>query len=239
MLLSGRMDAFLDGQLPQIEEIKLWPARLPAPERPEAAHLAQAVCYGHMLCESRGLEEVIVSVVYVRTDGKTVAEFPQRMTRRECREAFLALWEPWAGRQRLVLAHIRARDASLQAMAFPYDSYRPGQREMAVQVYTAIRRGRRLFAQMPTGTGKSAAVLFPALKALGLGLTGRVYYLTARTTQRQGPRDALARLHCHPLHLWTLVLDAKDRQCPARTVCHPDYCPRARGHFLRDTEAIT
>lgn len=65
-----------------------------------------------------------------------------------------------------------------------------------------------------------------------------MYYLTARTTQRQGPHDALERLRRQPLHLWTLTLDAKDRQCPARTVCHPDWCPRAKGHFLRDAEAI-
>ena len=54
---------------------------------------------------------------------------------------------------------------------------------MAVQVYTAIKRKKRLFACMPTGTGKSSATLFPALKALGEGLTGQVYYLTARSTR--------------------------------------------------------
>lgn len=91
---------------------------------------------------------------------------------------------------------------------------------------------------MPTGTGKSSATLFPALKALGEGLTGQVYYLTARTTQRQGALDALARLHQQTLHLWALVIDAKDRQCPTHTLCHPDYCERAKGHLLRDTEAI-
>ena len=93
---------------------------------------------------------------------------------------------------------------------------------MAVQVYTAIKRKKRLFACMPTGTGKSSATLFPALKALGEGLTGQVYYLTARTTQRQGALDALARLHQQTLHLWALVIDAKDKQCPTHTLCHPD-----------------
>ena len=239
VLLSGRMDAFLEADVPQVEEIKLWPEKLSPPAEPQPAHLAQAVCYGFILCETRHLESVSVSVVYVHTNGHVVAEFPRQLTSLECREAFLALWEPWARRQRLVLAHERARDASLLAMPFPYANYRPGQREMAVQVYTAIRRGRRLFAQMPTGTGKSAAALFPALKAMGQGLTGRVYYLTARTTQRQGPLDALRLLRQRPLHLWTLVLDAKDRQCPHRTLCHPDFCPRAKGHFLRDAEAIT
>ena len=76
---------------------------------------------------------------------------------------------------------------------------------------------------------------FPALKALGEGLTGQVYYLTARTTQRQGALEALRRMRGQPLHLWALTLDAKDKQCPEKTLCHPDWCPRARGHFLRDS----
>ncbi len=139
---------------------------------------------------------------------------------------------------RLLRRHRRERDASLRHLVFPFDAYRPGQREMAVQVYTAVKLGRRLFASMPTGTGKSVAALFPALKALGEGLTGQVYYLTARTTQRQGAVEALRRMRRQPLHLWTLILDAKDRQCPDKTLCHPDYCPRAKGHFLRDHAAI-
>ena len=46
---------------------------------------------------------------------------------------------------------------------------------MAAQVYTAIARQKRLFACLPTGTGKSAATLFPALKALGEGKTEQIF----------------------------------------------------------------
>ena len=237
LLLTGRMDAFLDGEMPQVEELKLWQPRVP-PEEPVPAHMAQAVCYGHMLCETRGCALCEVRVVYVDTKGRVLASFDGPSQRDALRERFMALLEPYARRLRLVRAHERARDASLHALPFPYETYRPGQRELAVQVYTAIRRGRRLFASMPTGTGKSAAALYPALKALGEGHTGRVYYLTARTTQRQGALDALALMRRHPLHLWALTLDAKDRQCPQHTLCHPDFCPRAKGHYLREQDAV-
>ena len=235
--LTGRMDAFCDGDVPVIEEIKLWQGR-EAPLRPYPAHAAQAVCYGHMLCVERGAERVTVSVVYVNRAGKVQAQFDEHLTAEDCRERFMALLLPYLRRLRLLRAHRRARDASLRHLQFPFDTYRAGQREMAVQVYTAVRLRRRLFASMPTGTGKSAATLFPALKALGEGLTGQVYYLTARTTQRQGPLEALIRMRRQPLHLWTLTLDAKDKQCPQKTLCHPDFCPRAKGHFLRDSDAI-
>ena len=237
LLLSGRMDAFCDGDVPVIEEIKLWQHK-DAPLAPIEAHEMQAVCYGHMLCETTGAREVLIRVAYVDRRGRVRGQFDTPLTAEECRARFLTVYEPWLRRNRLLRHHRRERDASLRHLTFPFEGYRPGQREMAVQVYTAVKLGRRLFASMPTGTGKSIAALFPALKALGEGLTGQVYYLTARTTQRQGALEALRRMRQQPLHLWTLTLDAKDKQCPEKTLCHPDYCPRAKGHFLRDHAAI-
>ncbi len=238
LVLNGRMDAFQDGVIPCVEEIKLWQHK-DAPLAPIPAHEMQAVCYGHMICAMQGGHAVDIRVVYVDKRGRVRAQFDERLTAADCAARFDAVLAPYLRRVRMIRKHYRARDASLHHMAFPFDAYRPGQRDMAVQVYTAVKLRRRLFASMPTGTGKSIAALFPALKALGEGLTGQVYYLTARTTQRQGAHEALRRLRAHqPLHLWTLTLDAKDKQCPAPTLCHPDYCPRAKGHFLRDHAAI-
>ena len=237
LLLSGRMDAFRDGDVPIIEEIKLWQHKEP-PQLANPAHEMQAICYGHMLCQTQGAAQVLIRVVYVDRRGKLRGQFDTPLSAEECRERFLTVLLPYVRRMRMLRKHRRERDASLRHLVFPFGEYRPGQREMAVQVYTAVKLGKRLFASMPTGTGKSVAALFPALKALGEGLTGQVYYLTARTTQRQGALEALRRMREQPLHLWTLTLDAKDKQCPERTLCHPDYCPRAKGHFLRDYAAI-
>lgn len=52
-------------------------------------------------------------------------------------------------------------DASLSDLAFPYDGYRAGQRKFAANVYVAIREKKRLFAQAPTGIGKTMAALYP------------------------------------------------------------------------------
>lgn len=235
--ISGRMDAFLDDEIPCVEEIKLWKGK-EAPLSPQAAHWAQAVCYGHMLFCTSPYREILIRVVYVDPEGAIRGEFSRQMGKADCAQVFAGLLEAYLRRLRAVRAHIRARNASLRAVAFPFPEYRPGQRDMAVQVYTAIKRRKRLFASLPTGSGKSAGVLFPALKALGEGLTERVYYLTARTTQRQGPQETIRRLKEKGAQLWVLTLDAKDKQCPHRTACHPDFCPRAKGHYLRDAAAI-
>ena len=79
LLLTGRMDAFCDGEVPIIEEIKLWQRKEP-PLLPFEAHEMQAVCYGHMLCQERGIEKVIIRVVYVDRRGKVRGEFDTPLT---------------------------------------------------------------------------------------------------------------------------------------------------------------
>jgi len=235
--VAGRIDALLRDDCPVIEEIKVWKGKHP-PLEAIPAHRLQAVCYGHMLLQESGGESARIRVAYVNTRGRIVEQFEELLDRESCAEEFRRLTDHYLRRVRILRAHMHERDSSLRELRFPFDTYRAGQREMAAQVYTAIDRGKRLFAEMPTGTGKSAATLFPALKALGAGLTGQVFYLTARTTQRQGPVEALRRMRGQPLRLWTLIMDAKDKQCPTHTVCHPDWCPRAKGHFLRDGDAL-
>ncbi len=238
LVLRGRMDAFLEGDCPVIEEIKLWQTSDP-PDSPNPAHLAQAQVYGHMLMEERpGLSEVCIRVCYVRSSGETVRMFPLDMNREELREVFQNLYLPYLRHLRLLWRHIRARNASLENLSFPFSPWRPGQRDMSVQVFTAIRQKKRLFASMPTGCGKTLAVLFPALKALARGLTGQLFYLTARTTQQQAPMDALQLLSSPSLCLFSLILIAREKVCPEGGVCSPDFCTRARGHFLRDQEAL-
>jgi DNA excision repair protein ERCC-2 len=236
--LSGRMDLFdAEADPPLIEEIKLSPDLTPAEPLPE--HLLQAVCYGFMLATRDGLYEVRLRVCYVTLQGDITAAFEETRTLEELRAAFYALLLPWAAWQNELLAHSLERDRGLVSLPFPYAAFRPGQREMAAQAYTAIQRRKRLFALMPTGTGKTAAVLYPALKALAQGLNRQVFCLTARGTQRYAVLKELDTLRGMGLRLHALTLNAKEKFCPMEHMrCHPGHCERARGHFTRQPAAL-
>ena len=235
ILVFGRMDAFLDGEEPFIEEIKH--SKQP-PEVVRAEHRAQALCYAAMLAEERECAFVRFSVCYVNLEGEVLRAFEERLSKDELKAQMNELLMPYVRFALREAEHRKKRDQSLQALLFPFASYRKGQRELAVQVYTAITRKKRLFASLPTGTGKSAAVLYPALKALGEGKTERIVYLTARNTARQSPLNALGRMLEQGMKARCSVLTAKEKLCPVTARCHPDDCPRARGHFLRQGDAI-
>ncbi len=233
--LFGRMDAYTDGDIPLVEEMKHC-RTVPSQPRPE--HRAQALCYAAMVALLWNKPQVRICVSYVSLEGEVLAQFEESFTAAalsQQTERWLSDYLVFAMREE---AHKQARDMSLQSMGFPYPAYRSGQRELARQVYTAIQRQKRLFASLPTGTGKSAAVLFPALKAMGEGKTGRLLYLTARNTARQSPLEALARMQAQGMQARVSVLTAKEKMCPAPARCHPDDCSRARGHYLRERLAI-
>jgi DNA excision repair protein ERCC-2 len=67
---------------------------------------------------------------------------------------------------------------------FAHETLRPGQRAFCDEVYDTIERRGSLFVNAPTGSGKTAAVLSPALTyALRRGL--KVLFLTSRHTQHE------------------------------------------------------
>lgn len=248
--ISGRIDALHEqGDAPIIEEIKL--SGDPPPEAAIPVHRAQAICYGHLL----GVPEAIIRVLYVRRNGSEAACFDERMDAAAMRAAFLSYVTPYMQMIEDRLRWAEVRDASIRALAFPFASYRTGQRDMSVQAYWAIKHRKRLFAQAPTGTGKTAAALFPALKALGEGLTGQLFYLTARTTGQQNAAQAIAHMQGSGLRLRTLCLTAKEKLCPfaqaarkAREAeegaerrawrCDVLTCPCAAGYFDRLPDAL-
>ncbi|MCL2811184.1 MAG: ATP-dependent DNA helicase [Clostridia bacterium] len=239
--ISGRADGLFErGSLCVVEEIKLASsgALNMADAWPE--HWAQAGCYGHMLCEARGYEAVCLRVLYVDTEGGEAACFERVVDAGKLASDFHMLANAYLIHVEEGVAWRVARDAGLAKLAFPYGEYRKGQRDFAGNVYVAIRDRKRLLAQAPTGIGKTMAALFPALKALGEGLTGQIFYLTARTTGKQAALSALDRLRQAGLALRVLEMTAKEKCCPREggMHCDPEVCPYSKGYYLRIGDAL-
>ena len=125
-------------------------------------------------------------------------------------QELLAQYAPWAKR---AAQWRQARVAALEALPFPFASYRAGQRAMIGAVYKTCCEGNQLLCQAPTGIGKTMSVLYPALKALGEG--GPVFYLTARGTTRAAAENALDVLRGSDpaLPLRSVTLTARDKIC--------------------------
>ena len=139
----------------------------------------------------------------------------------------------WAQQE---LAHRTARDAALATLRFPHPDFRPGQRQLAENIYKAQVAGRCLLAQAPTGIGKTVGSLFPALKAAPAHRLDKIFFLAAKTPGRQLALDAAATIAASDpaLPLRVLELASRDKSCeyPDKT-CHGESCPLARGFYDR------
>lgn len=241
--LYGRADGVFEeeGGGLTVDEIKTTTLSFEQIGEQQAVHLGQAKCYAVMLLA--GLEQppetVAVQLRYYHLEtGETkterfeytaaqLAEFFEDLTRRY--GVWLKLEHDWR----------ITRGESSQAAAFPFPAYRKGQREMAVAVYRAIEQQKRLYVQAPTGIGKTLSSLFPSIKAVGEGKAEKLFYLTAKTVTRAVAEDAMRLMQGGGLRFKSLTLRAKDKSCPNdETICTPDYCARARGHYDRVNGAL-
>lgn len=241
--LEGRADGiFIRDGVPVIEEIKS--TTLPVPDITEdhaPEHWAQGQVYAAIYALQNELPEITVLLTYFQVDEEVVIRFERTYTAEQLNDIVQGLlhrYAPWA---HLAAAWQTRSRAALQTLAFPFSGYRPGQRAMITEVYNVCRDGGQLLCQAPTGIGKTMSVLFPALKALGNGVSGPVFYLTARGTTRTAAEYALTLLRAadSALPLRSITLTAKDKICLLETrECTPEACPYANGYFDRIKDAL-
>ncbi len=232
--VRGRIDGLYASRQPVvIEEIKTTSLSLElVHEQHNPLHWAQAECYAFMYARPRQLDGVTVHLTYYHLDSRKEKTFERYYPMAELEAFFDSLVRPYLAWVRKMSAWQARRDRSIGELEFPYNAYRPGQREMAVAVYRAIRDGSRLYVQSPTGVGKTIATLFPAVKALGQGLAAKIFYLTAKTSGRLVAEKALDDMRQNGLQVIGVTLTAKEKICfcpPA--VCDPEVCVFARGYF--------
>ncbi|HEY8909150.1 MAG TPA: ATP-dependent DNA helicase [Desulfosporosinus sp.] len=202
-------------------------------------HWAQAQCYAFMYAAQDGLETMETQLTYFQLDTAQTKKFIKKFSLAELKEFFFNLVErylTWAGR--LQEWSVR-RDASIRTMQFPFETYRLGQRELAVAVYQTIKQSQKLFAQAPTGIGKTMGTLFPALKAMAEGFTVQIFYLTAKTITRTVAEKTISDLQKQGLAVKRLTLTAKRKLCFLPEVsCLPEECLFAKGYYDRVRVAV-
>ncbi|MFZ5880647.1 MAG: helicase C-terminal domain-containing protein [Chloroflexota bacterium] len=232
--VRGRIDGLYADKTPLIlEEIKTTTLSLEhVNEEHNPLHWAQAKCYAYMYACRQHLSRIGIHLTYYHLDSGEEKTFERHFALADLESFFHGLVTLYLDWFRKVQARQAGRDQSIGDLEFPYDEYRPGQREMAVAVYQAIRASDRLYVQSPTGVGKTIAALFPSVKVLGQGLAAKIFYLTAKTSGRLAAEKALDDMRQAGLNIRSVTLTAKEKICFCPPVdCDPQVCVFARGYF--------
>jgi len=242
--LFGRADGLiLSGGEVTVDEIKTTVRPLETVDNGNNMHWAQAKCYAYMYM--KGLENppesITVQLTYCQIDTQEIKRYTKSETLDELEIFVEGLIEKYIFLLEYEMKHKEKRNLSLEALEFPFKSYRKGQRKLAAAVYRTVESENHLFACAPTGTGKTVSTIFPTLKAMGRDMCDKLFYLTAKTITRQAAQDTFELLKKTDKNLCFkyITLTAKDKICFCeQTKCNPENCKYAKGHYDRVNDAV-
>lgn len=230
--IQGRIDGVLiRGGAPVIEEIKSTARQPEDIAAPVETHLAQCKAYGYMYASSAKQESVALRVTYCALKSKEIKSFDYAYSLSELADFFFGLCRQYAAYLADMEAHRRLRDGSIGAMAFPF-AYRKYQKSVISKIAGAIREGKNIFISAPTGTGKTLNALFPAVASLAGKQQGHIFYVTAKSTQKEVAGQAVRLMTQNGLRAKTVVITAKEKACFLdKPACNPEDCVYAQGYY--------
>ncbi len=260
VIIEGRADGifFSEDAIPYIDEIKGTYADVRHFPKAVPVHRAQAMCYAYIYLMENELERIGVRMTYVNLEYENVRYFEEIFSKKEICVWFESLMTELTKWGDYVIQARECRDNTIRNLQFPFE-YREGQYDLAGSVYKAIRQGKELFIQAPTGVGKTLSTVFPSVKAMGDGLGEKLFYLTAKTITRTAAEEAFSLLRKGGLIFKTVTITAKDKVCflcaeheeddaltidgttyayQNHPVCNPRSCPYAKGHLDRVNDAV-
>ncbi|MCL2813087.1 MAG: ATP-dependent DNA helicase [Oscillospiraceae bacterium] len=212
-------------------------------------HWGQAMCYAYMYLkehnagEGEKIFDINAQLTYFQLETEEMKSYKKSFDLASLQAfaddltAKYALWVKMERDWKLV------RNASVEELVFPFEKYRPGQRELAASAYRTIVAEKKLFVNAPTGIGKTISTIFPAIKSMSRTNADKIFYLTAKTMTRTVAYDAIYMMQKGGLRFKTVTVTAKDKICPVAAgggerICNPENCVYARGHFDRVNAAI-
>ena len=214
---------------------------------PDAMTLALLKTYCYLYCKKESANFVFARVTYYNIDTKKIKYFNYRYILDDLNEFFDEALKKIKYRIKAIAKQAQMR-AELTSAKFPYGELREGQEIMIRESFSAIKRGKRVFIEAPTGTGKTISSLFPAVRAMGEGYCDKIFYLTPKNSTRKEAFSAMSKLYSSGSALRTVVISAKEQVCPCamingtlgkkKMLCSAENCEYAKGYYSRLDAAL-
>jgi len=210
--------------------------------------IAYLSCCAAAIFESQKIDTLRARIYYVYGDtGAKIKSFDFSFERDELKDYIDGLFAKIMPRAKNEIERKLSALPSAAECVFPYPALREGQEIMIRECYSAIKQSKRIFLSAPTGTGKTAAALYPSIRALGNGLVSKIFYLTSKASTRREAFAGASKLFSAGAKLRTITIGAKEQVClcGARKLlgvggqlCNPVDCPYARGYYDKVEGAI-
>ena len=236
--ISGRIDGVY--KLPQkaeIEEIKsvILKKKQFSSITPEfyPHFIQQLLLYAYLLQdELEGLEIVPYLVIINLVDYKDKI-FPVNYNRLTVESLLFQRFAAIIDEIHLQQNTKKLRESELVKIDFSLSEQRPQQQQMIEAVRHAVHQKEHLMVSAPTGTGKTAAALFPAIE-YAYARNKKIIFVTSKGTQQEIVRETLVYLAEQGLKIKPLFLKASRKMCANDIFfCHEAHCRFAKNYKTR------
>lgn len=127
--------------------------------------------------------------------------------------------------------------STLKHLQFPFP-YRDYQKEIVHKIREITEKQLCLIMEAPSGLGKTVVSLYPLISKAILEKT-KIFFLTAKATQRHIVEKTLSIFHKQGVDFLALTLKAKEKICTNSIYfCHEDYCPFLKNYIQHYPEEI-
>jgi len=238
--IEGRADGIIiEKDRIIIEEIKSTYKNFAYIDDSNEVHWAQAKVYALIYGKKNKLQEIYIRLSYMQLETAEVKSFDKKFDIYELEKFTMNVLYEYEEFSILIFKQKAIRDESIKILKFPFEQYREGQQKLINISYQTIREKEMLFAQAPTGIGKTISTIFPAAKALGEGIGDRIIYLTAKTINRDVAEDTFEKLRQKGLKFKSIIITAKEKICTNHTFdCNPEKCIYAKEYYSKVKNAI-
>lgn len=239
--LDGRADGvIIDGDHVTIDEIKSTISPLEDYYKSQKEwHLGQAKCYALMYAHLYHLDTIHVQLTYIHQieNTKMYKHFTYKVSALE--EDINKLIKEYIDFYQFIFDRTQRRNISAKTLEFPFPKFRAGQKELSKYAYGIAKNGGILFAEAPTGIGKTMSTLYPFTKSFADEENEKIFYLTAKNSGRQMAYEATKLLLENGLYASAIMITAKDKICfcPGKG-CNPDECPFAKGYYTKIRQVL-
>ncbi len=238
--ISGRIDGVLkEGSKVILEEIKSTrkPLELINIDT-NKQHLMQVKMYGYMYMKKHDLKSISVRLTYIEVESKEVKSFNKRYNFKQLEKFFYSVISDYISWQLVYDLHQDNKLKSIEGIEFPFDEFRDGQYEFMGAVYQNLVRKDILYAEAPTGIGKTVGALYAGLKTIS-NEREKLFFLTAKNAGKKVVVDTIRLLKQKGLVSKSVVVNSKESMCLMDKVdCNPEICPYAKGYFDRLRDAL-
>ena len=239
--IQGRADGiFFDSKDWFVHEIKSTYVSFESIEKPlKLAHKAQMMVYAFIFAKEQNLTQIKCRLSYFCLLDEQIVDFEYTFDFDALKGFFYKMVNEYADIVTKRLDSQKALSKTAGTLSFPFEKFRIGQREGAAQIYSAILKNKNLFLQAPTGTGKTAMALFPAIKYLSDD-TARIFCLSAKNQTMAVTEQALDLMRQKGLKVKSVTISAKSKCCPMETQdCSPEKCPYSLDYYEKVHSALS